>query len=223
MKKYIILFLTILTIITSGYDYKDVEKTEHILPEQITSQPYKVELIDDSIVQTQNQIILKVANDADFNKLKVGNKILFVLPSTINLESGAAIKAGTKFSATIVQKETKSPTSLKIKFIINEIIFEDTTNFIILSKVPKIAPLKLISAEKILGKNAKVSGTFNIETVIKDVQISSHLVKMKPDTTTSVGICIMTKISKVHPVINAGTPIILTFKKNIAPEISFIK
>ena len=222
MKKYIITLLLILTFLTSAYNQEDVEKKEHINENQITSQPYKVELIDDSISQSQNSITLKVANDTDFSKLKIGNKILFVLPSTVNLENGAQIKAGTKFSATIVQKETKPPMAVKLKFIINEIIFDDATNFILISKIPKIAPLKLINAERILGKNAKVTGTFKLGTVIKEVQFKQHFMKMKPDTTTSIGICIMLIYNKTHSTINAGVPITLIFEQNINPEVGLL-
>ena len=222
MKKGTILLLLFLSFFTSAYDTA-TEKVEHINENEITSQPYKVELIDNTTPQTQNQLTLKVANDINFSKIKVGEKILFVLPSTVNLESGTKIEAGTKFSATIVQKESKPPMAIRVKFIINEIIFEDTTNFIILSKVPKIAPLKLIDAERILGKNAKVTGTFKLGTVIKDVNFSKHLAKMKPDTTTQLGICIMLKINKMHSTIDAGTPITITFEKNIEPEIGLVK
>lgn len=221
MKKYFILYLLFVTFVTSGYKKQNIK--EHY-EEIYTQQPYKVQLIDNVTVQNQNSITLKVANDINLNSLKTGEKILLVMPSDLNLESGGKIQAGTKFSATAVEKKKKkNPFSLSIKFIINEIIFEDTTNFIILSNPHGIAPLKSISAERILGKGREVTGTFRIGTVISDAKIMQRGIKLKPDTTTAVGICILLKTNKLNTIIKAGTSITLTFVNNLKPEIGYIK
>ncbi|MBR1942739.1 hypothetical protein IJ843_03270 [bacterium] len=221
MKKFITIFF-IFSIAILNCEAKQKENFERINEDMITSQPYKVELIDNTTPQTQNSLTLKVANDTYLQSAKVGQKILFTLPSDVNLENSAKIKAGTKFSATIILKE-KTAIGQKFKIIINEITFVDATNFIILSNPKNIAPLKSISAERILGKGAKVNGTFRLGTVISAVNLQSRGIKSEPDTTTAVGICIMLKTGKIAPKIKAGTIINITFEKNILSEIEYIK
>lgn len=217
MKKLIVLCLIITSLLTSGFKKKDEDKTEKIKikEENITSQPYKVELIDDVTSQTQSSLTLKVANYVNLSKIKVGKKILFTLPSTVNLEGREKIPSGTKFSATVVMKE-----SGKIKIIINEIIFTDTKSYIILSNPKNIEPLKTIRADRILGKNAKINGTFRLGTVISSVVIYQKGIKTEPATTTAVGICILLKTHS-HT-LKAGTPITINFEDNIKPEISLL-
>lgn len=219
MKNLKILLLIFTLFITSGYKF---DEKFNLNNEYSTQQPYKVELIDNTTTQSQYQITLKVANDTNFNTLKVGEKILFTMPSDLKLESGGTITAGTKFSATIINKKT-TPIGKNVKFIINEIIFDDTKSFIILSKTSKIAPLKTISAERILGKHRTTNGTFNLNTVISDVKTPSKTIKLIPDTTTSVGICILAKINNLNPTLKAGTPIRISFLNNLKPEIMLIK
>ena len=137
------------------------------------------------------------------------------MKSTLNLEDGSKILSGTKFSATVVLKEPG-----KIKIIINEIIFTDTKSYIILSNPNNIEPLKTISAERILGKNAKTNGTFRLGTVISSVTFSQRGIKSEPDTTTAVGICILLKTG-VH-ILKAGTPVNIQFEKIIKPEIGLL-
>lgn len=217
MKKTVLLILLNIFLISSVLaQTNDKEKHLNIKEENITSQPYKVELIDNTTAQTQNSISIKVANDVHLHKLKVGNKILFTQPSNINLVNGNKIPAGTKYSATVVQKELN-----KFKIIINEIIFTDTKNYIILSTPKDIQPLKTISAERILGKNATVNGIFRLGTEISSVNIAQRGIKSEPDTTTAVGICILIKTG-AHT-LNAGTPVNITFVKNINPEIQLLK
>ena len=221
MKKFIIASLLITSIFTSAFKPKEEQTVEklNIKTEEITSQPYKVELIDDITSQTQNSITLKVANDVKLYSIKVGEKILFTLPSTINLEDGTKIASGTKFSATVVKKEHFA-NRLKIKIIINEIIFKDTKSYIILSNPKNIEPLKTISAERILGKNASTDGTFRLGTVVSSINFNQRGVKSEPDTTTSVGICIL--ITTGVRTLKAGTPITITFEKNIKPEVGLL-
>lgn len=220
MKKVLSIFIIFTAMITSGYTNILEEKTDGIP----TQQPYKVELIDNKTPQLQYAITLKVANDTDLNNLKIGEKFLFVMPSDLKLESGGIIKAGTKFSATIVmKKKQKNQLNQQIKFIINEIIFDDTTNFIILSNPHGIAPLKSISAERILGKGREVTGTFRLGTVISNAKFNGNSMKLKPDTTTAVGICILAKTSKFNAKLEAGTPITITFVNNLKPEVGMIK
>ena len=217
MKKTVLLILLNIFLISSVHaQTNDKEKHLNIKEENITSQPYKVELIDNITPQTQNSISIKVANDVHLHKLKVGNKILFTQPSNINLVNSNKIPAGTKYSATVVQKELN-----KIKIIINEIIFTDTKNYIILSTPKDIQPLKTISAERILGKNATVNGIFKLGTEISSVNIAQRGIKSEPDTTTAVGICILIKTG-AHT-LNAGTPVNITFVKNINPKIQLLK
>lgn len=213
MKKIIIILL-ITSLLTSAF--KNNTNNEKITENEITSQPYKVELLDNTTVQTQNTLTLKNANDVNLYKIKVGDKILFTQPSLINLENGTQIPSGTKYSATVVMKE-----GTKIKIIINEIIFTDTKNYIIISNPKDIAPLKTISAERILGKKAKVFGTFRIGTVISSVIFSQRGIKSEPHTTTAVGICILLK-TRAH-LLKAGTPVSISFEKNIHPEIQILK
>ncbi|MBR1680778.1 hypothetical protein IJ707_03195 [bacterium] len=217
MKKFTITFLIITSLLTSAFKISE-EKQEQlkIKEDDITCQPYKVELIDDKTSQSQNTLSLKVANDVHILTAKTGDKILFTLPSDVNLESGAKIPSGTKFSATIVFKEGR-----KIKIIINEIIFTDTKNYIILSNPKKIAPLKTICAKRILGKYATVTGTFRLGTVISAVNFSQTDIKAEPDTTTAVGICILIRAGA--RILKAGTPVNITFENNIKPEIGLLK
>ena len=217
MKKYIILSLILLALLTSGFKQKEEPQQDKlkIKEEHITSQPYKVELIDDTTSQTRNSITIKVANDVHLHKINTGEKILFTLPSTINFEDGSKIPSGTKFSATVVKKEMN-----KIKIIINEIIFTDTKSYIIISNPKNIEPLKTIRADRILGKNAKTNGTFRLGTVISSVTFCQGGIKAEPNTTTSVGICILLKTS-VHK-IKAGTPVTIQFENNIKPEIGLL-
>ncbi|MBR2525544.1 hypothetical protein IKE67_03675 [bacterium] len=217
MKNFIIISLIFLTLLTSGFKQKVEPKQERlrIKADDITSQPYKVELIDDTTPQERTSITVKVANDVHLHSIKVGEKILFTLPSTVNFEDGTKLPSGTKFSATVVFKEMG-----KIKIIINEIIFTDTKNFIILSNPKDIAPLKTISAERILGKKAKVNGTFRLGTVISSAAFSQRGIKAEPDTTTAVGICIMLK-TRIHT-LKAGTPVNIQFEKSIKPEIGLL-
>ncbi len=217
MKKYIAVLFVIIAFVTSGYVKKTEQEVEklNIKEDEITSQPYKVELIDDKTPQIQNSITLKVANDVKLYSVKVGDKILFTLPSTINLEGGGKIESGTKFSATVVMKKGD-----KIKLILNEIIFTDTKSYIILSNPKDIEPLKTISAERILGEYAKVDGTFRLGTVISSVNFFQKGIKSEPDTTTAVGVCIMLK-TRVHT-LKAGTPVTITFEKNIKPEVGLL-
>lgn len=220
MKKFFTLVILNLLIVTSAFAQTDNnnKKEEHlrIKEDNITSQPYKVELIDNITPQTQNSISLKVANDVHLHSLKVGDKILFTQPSDINLVDGSKIPSGTKYSATVVLKEFN-----KIKIIINEIIFTDTRNYIILSNPKDIQPLKTISAERILGEKATVTGTFRLGTVISSISFFQRGIKSEPDTTTSVGICIIIKTGA--RTLNAGTPVTLTFEKNIKPEVCLLK
>lgn len=216
MRKFLILVLIIISVLTTSAKNESKDKKEHITENMITSQPYKVELIDNKTSQTQNTITLKVANDVSLTKLEVGQKILFTLPSNVNLEDGTIIKLGTKFSATVVLKDFD-----KIKIIINEIIFDDTTNFIILSNPKGIESLKTISAERILGKYAKITGTYRIGTEISSVSFLQRGIKAEPDTTTAVGICI--KIKTIARKLKAGTSVIITFEKNIKPEVMLLK
>lgn len=221
--KYVIISsLLFVTFVTSGYKTNKVH--HEFIDGKDTKQHYKVELIDDTTSQMQNCITLKVANDTNLNTLKVGEKILFTMPSDLKLESGGTISAGTKFSATVITKKSKKNMfSHDIKFIINEIIFKDTTNFIILSKTHGIAPLKSISAERILGKDRRVNGTFNLGTVISSAKIQQRSIKLKPDTTTSVGICILARTNNATGTTKAGTPITITFVNNLKPEIGYVK
>ena len=217
MKKFFIFIILNLLLFSSAFA-KSENKEEHlkIKEENITSQPYKVELIDNVTPQSQNSISLKVANDVHLHSLRVGDKILFTQPSEINLADGNKIPAGTKYSATVVLKEFN-----KIKIIINEIIFTDTKNYIILSNPKDIQPLKTISAERILGKNATVTGTFRLGTVISSINFAQRGIKSEPDTTTAVGICVLIKTGV--RTLNAGTPVTITFEKNIKPEVSLLE
>ena len=186
---------------------------------KVTSQPYKVKLLDDSTSQTEFEMTLKIANKTNLSKLKVGQKFLLVLPDDLKLETGEVIPTGTKFSATVVMKKSCCfHTRKKIKFIINEIIFTDTRDFILVSNPKNIHPLKTISAERILGKNAKVDGIFRIGTVIKKIKPKS-MIKMSPDTTTAVGICVLAYPSILKHTLNAGTPITFIFETSIKPEV----
>ncbi len=188
---------------------------------EVTSQPYKVKLLDDTISQTKYEIILKVANRTNLSKLKVGQKFLFVLPDDLKLENEEIIPSCTKFSATIVMKKSRFfHTSKKVKFIINEIIFPDTKDFILLSNPKNIEPLKTISAERILGKHATVDGIFRLGTVIKSVKPRS-MIKMKPDTTTAVGICVLAYPSILKHTLKAGTPVKFIFYEAIKPEVMY--
>ena len=108
----------------------------------------------------------------------------------------------------------------EIKIIINEIIFTDTKSYIIISNPKNIEPLKTIRADRILGKNAKTNGTFRLGTVISSVTFCQGGIKAEPNTTTSVGICILLKTS-VHK-IKAGTPVTIQFENNIKPEIGLL-
>lgn len=223
MKKIIVIAVFIFIFALTAQAVEEKSETNevygeipHIKTEEITSQPYKVELIDNKTPQTQNTITLKNANDVNLHTLKTGDKILFTLPNTVNLETGAKIPAGTKFSATVVLKESR-----KIKIIINEIIFTDTKNYIIISKYKKAAPLKTISAERILGKNAKVTGIFYLKTSISSVNFAQRGIKSEPDTTTAVGICILLKTGA--RTLKAGTPVTISFNNNLRPAVSTLK
>lgn len=217
MKNFVLISLIIVSLLTSGFKSKGDTQQEklRIKEDDITSQPYKVELIDDITSQTRTSITMKVANDVHLHKIKVGEKFLFTLPSAITFENGSQMPSGTKFSATVVMKEMG-----KIKIIINEIIFTDTKSYIILSNPKDIAPLKTIRAERILGKNAKTDGTFRLGTVISSVTFSQRGIKAEPDTTTAVGICILLKTG-MHT-LKAGTPVTIQFEKSIKPEIGFL-
>lgn len=229
MNKVIALFLLFIISITQvlakeDEQFEDKEFNSSILEKPIggvyTFQPYEVELLDYTTAQTVYSMTLKVANKINLLTSKVGDKFLLVLPSDVNLEKQGKIPAGTKFSATIVQKEkTKSKTGIFVKFIVNEIIFTDTKDFILLSNPKNIAPLKTISAERILGKNAKVHGTFRLGTVIKEVE--SKAIKMKPATTTAVGICVKAYPNPTNYVLKAGTAITFTFESSIKPEVMY--
>lgn len=218
MRFVVIATLLFVTFVTSCYKYQNQ------IDGYYTNQPYKVELIDNITAQSQHEITLKVANDTDLNNIKPFNKILFVLPSDLKLESGGILKAGTKFSATVVmKKKSKNPLKQQIKFIINEIIFDNATNYIILSNPKGIQPLKTISAERILGKGSTVTGTFRLGTVISSAKFQNSSIKLKPDTTTAVGICILATTRTYYPMLKAGTPITITFLNNLKPEIANIK
>lgn len=218
MRFVVIATLLFVTFVTSCY------KLQNQIDSYYTNQPYKVELIDNTTSQSQHEITLKVANDTDLNNIKPFNKILFVLPSDLKLESGGILKAGTKFSATVVmKKKSKNPLRQQIKFIINEIIFDNATNYIILSNPKGIQPLKTISAERILGKGSTVTGTFRLGTEISSAKFQNKSIKLKPDTTTAVGICILATTRTYYPILKAGTPITITFLNNLKPEIANIK
>lgn len=218
MRFVVITTLLFVTFVTSCY------KLQNQIDGYYTNQPYKVELIDNTTSQSQHAITLKVANDTDLNNIKPFNKILFVLPSDLKLESGGILKAGTKFSATVVmKKKSKNPLRQQIKFIINEIIFDNATNYIILSNPKGIQPLKTISAERILGKGSTVTGTFRLGTVISSAKFQNNSIKLKPDTTTAVGICILATTRTYYPILKAGTPITIAFLNNLKPEIANIK
>lgn len=218
MRFVVIATLLFVTFVTSCYKFKNQ------IDGYYTNQPYKVELIDNTTSQSQHAITLKVANDTDLNNIKPFNKILFVLPSDLKLESGGILKAGTKFSATVVmKKKSKNPLRQQIKFIINEIIFDNATNYIILSNPKGIQPLKTISAERILGKGSTVTGTFRLGTVISSAKFQNNSIKLKPDTTTAVGICILATTRTYYPILKVGTPMTITFLNNLKPEIANIK
>lgn len=218
MRTLIITSLLFVTFVTSCY------KCQEQVDGYYTHQPYKVELIDNTTPQSQHEITVKVANDTDLNNIRPFNKILFVLPSDLKLESGGMLKAGTKFSATVVmKKKSKNPFKQQIKFIVNEIIFDDATNFIILSNPHGIQPLKTISAERILGKGRTVTGTFRLGTVISSAKFQNNSIKLKPDTTTAVGICILATTRTYYPMLKAGTPMTITFFNNLKPEVAIIK
>ena len=215
----LIITLVITSLFLSGF--KNAEKEEHIKIDEndITSQPYKVELIDDKTPQTQNSLSLKIANDVNLHKIKVGEKFLLTLPSNINLVDGTIMPAGTKFSATVIKKE-HTKIGIKFKIIINEIIFTDTNNYIILSNPKNIKPLKTISVERILGKHAKVNGIFKLGTEISSVNISQNRVHLEPETTTAVGIGIIIKTGV--RTIKAGTPVTIQFNDNIKPQVEIL-
>ena len=219
MKKlFTLLLILICSQVLCGY------KIQESINGIYTQQPREMELIDKSISQVQYALTLRFASSINLNSLKVGENIVFFLPSDVKLQGGAILPAGTKFQARIIQKKTKkNPFSQRIKFIINEIIFTDAENFIILSNPHHLKPLNTISADRILGKNAKISGTYRLGTVITEIQVPSKSIKFKPDTTTAVGICILAKTNKFNAKIKVGTPITLIFENNLKPERIYVR